>query len=387
MGLAVIQPLPRRGDPERCRPDIDAAGFDRIRAYIGRDHPQPDWPAAIRFAKETFHTVGEKSEADWRRIAEGTFRQGPDGRLHVAWDPRLAKPLERPQAIPDLWRLFRRLARIPTCVSRRALRPVAEATFDRMQRDHPALLRVTVAGVGHIRHSRTGGPQCHRRFPRPLQLKLSARLPVFADIEAAADRLAGQAVATPLLGNPALDATVGGRVLLKPETLQRTGSFKFRGAYNKISRLAAGRTGRAPSSPIPRQSRPGRGRRRGDRRHPRPHRHAGRCAGHQGGEHPRLWRRGRLLRPRHRTARGDRGRIAAERGAVIVPPYDDPDIIAGQGTLGREIALQAAAQGHALDQVLVPCSGGGLVSGCAWRWRRCHRKRGCIRWNRPASTT
>jgi len=53
------------------------------------------------------------------------------------------------------------------------------------------------------------------------------------------------------------------------------------------------------------------------------------------------------------------GRIAAERGAVIVPPYDDPDIIAGQGTLGREIALQAAAQGHALDQVLVPCSGGG----------------------------
>ena len=65
-------------------------------------------------------------------------------------------------------------------------------------------------------------------------------LPVFADIEAAAARLAGQAVVTPLLGNAALDAAVGGRVLIKPETLQRTGSFKFRGAYNKISRLAQG---------------------------------------------------------------------------------------------------------------------------------------------------
>jgi len=121
MGWPSSSPPARRGDPERCRPDIDAAGFDRIRAYIGRDHPQPDWPAAIRFAKETFHTVGEKSEADWRRIAEGTFRQGPDGRLHVAWDPRLAKPLERPQAIPDLWRLFRRLAPHPHPAFRGAL--------------------------------------------------------------------------------------------------------------------------------------------------------------------------------------------------------------------------------------------------------------------------
>lgn len=195
---------------------------------------------------------------------------------------------------------------------------------------------------------------------------IGAALPVFADIEAAADRLAGQAVATPLLGNPALDAAVGGRVLLKPETLQRTGSFKFRGAYNKISRLAAG-----------------------------PHRPRAIVA-YSSGNHaqgvaaaaaiagiPAL-----IVMPADAPAikvantRGygaevvffDRaterreeiaGRIAAERGAVIVPPYDDPDIIAGQGTLGREIALQAAAQGHALDQVLVPCSGGGLVSGCA----------------------
>ena len=61
--------------------------------------------------------------------------------------------------------------------------------------------------------------------------------PTFADVETAAARLAGWAVVTPLLEFPALDEQVGGRVLIKPEILQRTGSFKFRGAYNKISQL------------------------------------------------------------------------------------------------------------------------------------------------------
>jgi pimeloyl-ACP methyl ester carboxylesterase len=152
MGLAVIQPACLAGVIlNDVGPDIDRNGFDRIRAYIGRDHPQPDWPAAIRFVKETFHTVGEKSEADWRRIAEGTFRPGTDGRLHVAWDIGLAKPLEQPQAIPDLWRLFGALRRIPTLAFRGALSDLLTAeTFDRMQHEHPALQRITVAGVGHI---------------------------------------------------------------------------------------------------------------------------------------------------------------------------------------------------------------------------------------------
>ena len=66
---------------------------------------------------------------------------------------------------------------------------------------------------------------------------LQASPPGFADVEAAAGRLAGHAVATPLLSSPALDRRVGGRVLLKAETLQRTGSFKFRGAYNRISQI------------------------------------------------------------------------------------------------------------------------------------------------------
>jgi threonine dehydratase len=66
------------------------------------------------------------------------------------------------------------------------------------------------------------------------------RSPVYADIEAAARRIAGKAVETPLLRSPALDAELGARVLIKPETLQRTGSFKFRGAYNKIACLLQG---------------------------------------------------------------------------------------------------------------------------------------------------
>ena len=62
--------------------------------------------------------------------------------------------------------------------------------------------------------------------------------PVFADVEAAAGRLAGKAVLTPLLESPALNERLGARLLMKAETLQRTGSFKFRGAYNRISQLS-----------------------------------------------------------------------------------------------------------------------------------------------------
>src|ERR1700733_11437892 len=61
--------------------------------------------------------------------------------------------------------------------------------------------------------------------------------PTSGDIEAAARRLAGQAVETPLLESPALNERLGGRVLIKAETLQRVGAFKFRGAYNRLSRL------------------------------------------------------------------------------------------------------------------------------------------------------
>ena len=64
-------------------------------------------------------------------------------------------------------------------------------------------------------------------------------LPTFEDVLDAAGRLEGQAVKTPLLSNPALDAATGAKVFVKAECLQRTGSFKFRGAYNRICRLTA----------------------------------------------------------------------------------------------------------------------------------------------------
>ncbi len=194
----------------------------------------------------------------------------------------------------------------------------------------------------------------------------AAQPPGFADIEAAAERLAGRAVVTPLLSNAALDAAVGGRVLIKAETLQRTGSFKFRGAYNRIARLAQG-----PERP------------RAIVAYSSGNHAQGVAAAAEIAGIPAL-----IVMPADAPAikvantRGygaevvffDRaserreeiaGRIAAERGAAIVPPYDDPDIIAGQGTAGREIALQAREQGLVPDQLLVPCSGGGLVAGCA----------------------
>lgn len=151
MALAVARPAALAGIVlNDVGPVIDRAGLDRIRSYIGRDHPQTDWGGAIAFVKETFATVGAKSDADWRRIAEGTFRKGADGKLHVDWDVALGRPLERSPVIPDLWPLFRALRPIPTLALRGALSDLLTAdTFDRMQREHPALQRVTVPGVGH----------------------------------------------------------------------------------------------------------------------------------------------------------------------------------------------------------------------------------------------
>lgn len=200
----------------------------------------------------------------------------------------------------------------------------------------------------------------------PASLVTAEPGPVYADIEAAARRIAGQAVLTPLLRSPALDAELGARVLIKPEVLQRTGSFKFRGAYNKIRRLADG---------------------------PEPPRAV---AAFSSGNHAQgvaaaaqlLGLPTTIVMPADAPAikiantkgygaevvlydryREDReavaARVAAERNAVLIKPYDDPDIIAGQGTIGKEIAEQAGSMGLEPDIGLAPCSGGGLVSGTA----------------------
>jgi threonine dehydratase len=187
--------------------------------------------------------------------------------------------------------------------------------------------------------------------------------PTAADVEAAAARLAGVAVRTPLINSPVLDAAVGARVFLKAETLQRTGSFKFRGAYNRISQIPE------------------------DRR-------AGGVVAYSSGNHAQgvaaaaklLGMRATIVMPkdapkakRERTAAlgaevvlydrliEDRAaiakKIAAERGATLVPPYDDPMIIAGQGTIGREIVEDLAALGWLPDIVVIGASGGGLAAG------------------------
>jgi threonine dehydratase len=190
-------------------------------------------------------------------------------------------------------------------------------------------------------------------------------LPTAADVEEAARRLAGVALHTPLLTSAALNAMTGGRVFLKAETLQHTGSFKFRGAYNK---LAA----------IPHEQR------------------AGGVVAFSSGNHAQgvaaaaqmLGMPCVIVMPhdaprakRQRTAalgaeivlydrsRDDREAIAQDiarrRGAVLVPPYDDALIIAGQGTAGLEIVEDLGALGLAPDIVVVTASGGGLTAGIA----------------------
>src|SRR5438309_8020832 len=168
-----------------------------------------------------------------------------------------------------------------------------------------------------------------------MQPSADRALPTAADVDAAARRLAGVALRTPLVTSPVLDALTGARVFLKAETLQRTGSFKFRGAYNKLSQI------------------------------PQAQRAGGVVAFSSGNHAQGVAAAARLLdmpavivmpadapRPtRERTAalgaevvlydraREDRQAIAEEiartRNAVLVPPYDDPQIIAGQGTAGR----------------------------------------------------
>ncbi len=190
-------------------------------------------------------------------------------------------------------------------------------------------------------------------------------LPTHVDIEAAARVLAPVAVRTRLVTSPALDALTGARVFLKPEVLQRTGSFKFRGAYNKLSSIpeAARKAGVVAFSS-------------GN--------HAqGVAAAAQILNMPavivmpsdapvskieRTKSYGAEVVPYDRD-KEDRDAIArdlaSKRGATVVPPYDDPWVIAGQGTVGREIAEDFAALGIVPDIVSAPASGGGLMAGIA----------------------
>ena len=189
------------------------------------------------------------------------------------------------------------------------------------------------------------------------------KLPTFDDVLDAAARIEGLAVKTPLIRHDALDAAAGGRVFVKAECLQRTGSFKFRGAYNRISRLSEDERKRGvvafssgnhaqgvaaaatlvgtPSVIVMPSDAP-----------------AAKIAGTKafGGEV--------VVYDRWTESRGEIGaRISRERGSILVPPFEDFYVMAGQGTAGLEAAQQLGALGETADLLLSPASGGGLIAG------------------------
>ena len=194
---------------------------------------------------------------------------------------------------------------------------------------------------------------------------MDLKLPTFADVTDAAERIAPYAVRTPLIEHPALNERTGGRILLKAENLQRVGAFKFRGAYNAVSRVdrtkypggvvacssgnhaqgvAAAATLCAMPSLIVMPS-------------DAPKLKIARTKGFGGQVH--LYDRDR--QDREEISR----RFCAERKAALIHPFDDYYVIAGQGTAGLELMAQAKAVGATPDAVLVCCSGGGFAAGVA----------------------
>ena len=185
----------------------------------------------------------------------------------------------------------------------------------------------------------------------------------FEGVRDAARQLDGVAVRTPLIENAALNERAGGRVLLKAENLQRAGAFKFRGAYNRISRLDADELKRgvvAYSS--------------GN------HAQAVACAARMMGtsavivmpaDSPKVKVEGVIafggevrMYDRYAESREAIGEeIARTRGSLLVRPFDDPFVIEGQGTIGLEILEQAREAGATVDQLVCGASGGGLIAG------------------------
>jgi threonine dehydratase len=188
---------------------------------------------------------------------------------------------------------------------------------------------------------------------------------VLQDIRDAAARIAPYVVRTPLLKSPALDAAAGARVLVKPEVLQRTGSFKMRGAMSRMSMLAPDERKRGVVA-------------FSSGNHAQAVAYAAKLLGAPAvivmpADAPAMKianTRGYgaevVLYDRYTEDREAIGRkLADERGLTLVPPFDDRRVMAGQGTAGLEIAEDAAAIGLEIRSALICCSGGGLAAGMA----------------------
>jgi threonine dehydratase len=182
----------------------------------------------------------------------------------------------------------------------------------------------------------------------------------YRDVADAHERIKGEAHRTPVLTSATIDALTGASVFFKPENLQRMGAFKFRGAYNALSQLSADEGKRgvvAFSSGNHAQAVALAGKLLGIPRvivmpqdAPRVKLEATRGYGAEVVTYQRI-------EEREATAK----RIASERGLTLVPPFNHPHVIAGQGTAAKELIEDSGP----LDLLLVPCGGGGLLSGCA----------------------
>jgi threonine dehydratase len=192
-----------------------------------------------------------------------------------------------------------------------------------------------------------------------------ANLPTVEDVRRAASCLEGKAYRTPLLESPLLNEKLGCRLLVKPETLQRTGSFKFRGAYNKIFHIPVNKrkNGIVAFS---------------SGNHAQGVAAAAKIFGIETQiimpkdapaikvANTRSYGAQVLFYDRFKEDRSIIGeKLVKENGATLVHPYDDSMIVAGQGTVGLEVARQAQAMDANLNAFLAPCGGGGLISGCA----------------------
>lgn len=187
--------------------------------------------------------------------------------------------------------------------------------------------------------------------------------PVFADILAARERIAAEAIRTPLLFSPVLSERLSARIFLKPECLQRTGSFKFRGAYSALSALdpqtrargviavssgnhaqgvaEAARLFGVPSTIVMPSDAPTPKRKRTER------------------SGARVIAYDRVTENRDAVV----ARVVSEVGGSFIHPFNDPNVIAGQGTAGLEIVEDCSSRGVVPEIVVIPCSGGGLTAG------------------------
>jgi len=206
-----------------------------------------------------------------------------------------------------------------------------------------------------------GSPRLHKRLANDDGLAL----PNYGNVRDAAERLTGVSVRTPLLESPRLNELIGGRLLVKAEPLQRTGAFKFRGAYNCISQLtseqltkgvvayssgnharavaAAARMLGTPATIVMPEDAPD-----------------VKLAGTRQ-EGANIISYNRATEDRVMIAED----LATEKGCALVRPYEDHLVIAGQGTVGLEIAADCQRLGIYPSFVVVPAGGGGLMAGCA----------------------